>query len=280
MAALSFEQIHQRLTSRFGEAIGALQPPKKDPFCTFAPAKLLEICRFLKSDPDLYFDFLEDLTATDHPKENLIRVVYHFYSYRHRHSFIAKAELNRQHPEVDSVELVWKAANWMEREVYDLFGVQFKGHSDLRRILMPDDWVGTPLRKDYSEAGGYRDISNVRDNPLDLYLSMDRQLKAQQPAAPTPATAPAGTTPAAPASGSKPAAPAAAPVPGAKPSAAAASAPGPKPTAAALPVGAPAPAKPTTAAVPVGAPAPTTSSTAAPAAPAAASSAPGSKGGG
>lgn len=191
MAALSFEQIHQRLTSRFGEAIGALHPPKKDPFCTFAPAKLVEICRFLKGDPDLYFDFLEDLTATDHPKENLIRVVYHFYSYRHRHSFIAKAELDRQHPEVDSVERVWKAANWMEREVFDLFGVQFKGHSDLRRILMPDDWIGAPLRKDYSEAGGYRGISNVRDNPLDLYLSMDRELKSQQPAAAAPASGPA-----------------------------------------------------------------------------------------
>jgi len=183
MSALTFEQIHQRLAGKFGEAVGPLQPAKKDPFCTFAPARLLEICRFLKSEPDLAFDFLEDLTATDHPKLNLIRVVYHFYSYPHRHMFIAKAEVNRQISELDSVEQLWKSANWMEREVYDLFGVRFKGHSDLRRILMPDDWVGAPLRKDYSEAGGYRDISNVRDNPLDLYLSMDRELKAQQAAA-------------------------------------------------------------------------------------------------
>src|SRR5712692_7502208 len=136
MAALRFEQIHQKLTSRFGDAIGPLQPAKKDPFCTFAVPRVVEIGRFLKTEPDLYFDFLEDLPATDHPKENLIRLVYHFYSYRHRHLFIAKAELNRAQPDVDSVERVWKAANWMEREVYDLFGVHFKGHSDLRRILM------------------------------------------------------------------------------------------------------------------------------------------------
>jgi NADH-quinone oxidoreductase subunit C len=180
MTALTFEQVHQRLTAKFGEAIGPIQPAKKDAFCTFAPARLLEICRFLKTEPDLSFDFLEDLTATDHPKQNLIKIVYHFYSYRHRQMFIGKVEVNRPDAEVDTVESVWKAANWMEREVYDLFGVRFKGHSDLRRVLLPDDWIGSPLRKDYSEAGGYRDISNVRDNPLDLYLSMDRQLKAEQ----------------------------------------------------------------------------------------------------
>ena len=189
MTALTFEQVHQRLTGQFGDVIGPIQPAKKDAFCTFAPARLVEICRFLKSEPDLWFDFLEDLTATDHPKQNLIKVVYHFYSYRHRHLFIAKVEVNRQDPEVDTVESVWKAANWMEREVFDLFGVRFKGHSDLRRVLLPDDWIGSPLRKDYSESGGYRDISNVRDNPLDLYLTMDRQLKAEQATPEIPADA-------------------------------------------------------------------------------------------
>src|SRR5262244_2988851 len=195
MPALSFENIHQILTKQFGEAIGPLQPAKRDPFCTFAPARLVEICRFLKGQPELSFDFLEDLTATDHPKENLIRVVYHFYSYRHRHLFIAKVELNRTDPQVDSLEPLWKAANWMEREVFDLFGVVFRDHSDLRRILMPDDWVGNPLRKDYTEAGGYQGISNVRDNPLDLYLNMDRQVRAEQAAAQAPAAAasPEGT---------------------------------------------------------------------------------------
>jgi NADH-quinone oxidoreductase subunit C len=130
MSALTSEQIHQRLAARFGGAIGALSPPKKDAFCTFAADRIVEICQFMKSDRELAFDFLEDLTATDHPKENLIRVVYHFYSYPHRHSFIAKAEVNRQTATIATLENVWKAANWLEREVFDLFGVIFKGHSD------------------------------------------------------------------------------------------------------------------------------------------------------
>jgi NADH-quinone oxidoreductase subunit C len=178
MTALTIEQLHERLRARFGEAVGALQLVKRDPFCTFAAGSVVEICRFLKSDPELAFDLLQDLTATDHPKDGLIRVVYHFYSYRHRHMLVAKVELPRAAPEVDSVEPVWKAANWLEREVYDLFGVTFRGHPDLRRVMLPDDWVGHPLRKDYSETGGYQGISNVRDNPLDLYLTLDKQVKA------------------------------------------------------------------------------------------------------
>ena len=195
MPALTFEQIHQKLSAKFGGAVGPPQPANKDPFCTFAPDQLVEICQYLKSDPALAFDFLQDQTATDHPKENLIRLVLHFYSYPHRHMFVAKVELNRDHPEVATLEGVWKAANWLEREIFDLFGVTFQGHSDLRRIMLPYDWVGSPLRKDYSEAGGYRDISNIRDNPLDLYLNLDRQLRAD--AAPAPAAAVAAPPPAA-----------------------------------------------------------------------------------
>jgi NADH-quinone oxidoreductase subunit C len=207
MPVLTLEQIHERLTQKFGSAVGPLAPAKKDAFCVFARPKVVEICRFLKHEPDLFFDFLEDLTATDHPKENLIRIVCHFYSYRHRHSFIAKIELDRNNPEVDTLEGVWKAANWLEREVFDLFGVTFKGHSDLRRIMLPDDWVGHPLRKDYTESGGYRGISNIRDNPLDLYLSMDRQVRDEQAQAAAAAAPPAPAVAAAPPAPATPAAP-------------------------------------------------------------------------
>jgi NADH-quinone oxidoreductase subunit C len=189
MPALTSEQVHQKLVAQFGDAVGSLSSPKVDAFCTFKPSHVVDICRYLKAQPDLAFDFLEDLTATDHPKENLIRVVYHFYSYRHRHLFVAKVELDRSKPEVDTVETVWKAANWLEREVYDLFGVTFVGHSDLRRIMLPDDWIGTPLRKDYVEAGGYQGVSNVRDNPLDLYLNLDREQRVQVAIPPVPAAA-------------------------------------------------------------------------------------------
>jgi NADH-quinone oxidoreductase subunit C len=201
MAALTPEQIHAKLSAKFGDAVGPLQPAKKDPFCTFALDRVIEICRFMKSDPELAFDFLQDETATDHPKDNKIRVVAHFYSYKHRHMFVAKFELDRSKPEMQSLEQVWKAANWLEREIHDLFGVNFVNHTDMRRIMLPYDWVGHPLRKDYSEAGGYHDISNVRDNPLDLYLTLDRQVKAAQAAAApaAPAAAPAPAAPPAPA---------------------------------------------------------------------------------
>jgi NADH-quinone oxidoreductase subunit C len=158
MPALTAEQVQQRLAAKFGDAIGALSPPKKDAFFTIAPAKLLEVARFLKEDPELAFDFLQDLTATDHPKDGVIKVVYHFYSYKHRHLVAAKAHADRAKPELPSLDSVWKAANWMEREVYDLYGVTFTGHPDLRRVLLPDDWVGHPLRKDYEFPLEYHGI--------------------------------------------------------------------------------------------------------------------------
>jgi NADH-quinone oxidoreductase subunit C len=194
MAALTTDQIHQKVAAKFPEAVGPILAAK-DPFCVVRTDRLVEVCQFLKSDPELAFDFLEDQTATDHPKENLIRLVLHFYSYKHRHLFKMKVELDRSKPEVDTLENVWKAANWMEREVYDLFGVNFKGHSDQRRIMMPDDWVGTPLRKDYVEAGGYQGISNIRDNPLDLYLNLDREVRAATSVPVAAPAAPTATTP-------------------------------------------------------------------------------------
>lgn len=169
---LSSEEIHARLSARW--ALGPLQPPRKDAFCVVGADCLIEVANFLKTDPALSFDFLQDLTATDHLAEQLIRIVYHFYSYRHHHIFILKVELPRATPTVESISKIWNAATWLEREVFDLFGVGFTGHPDLRRIMLPDDWIGHPLRKDYVEAGGYQGISNVRDNPLDLFLAADK----------------------------------------------------------------------------------------------------------
>ncbi len=188
MNALSREQIHTVLAARLGEALGPLMAAK-DPFAVVRADRLVDAARLLRDDPALHFDFLQDLTATDHPKEALIRVVLHFYSYQHRHLFVLKVEVPRSAASVPSLTPLWPAANWMEREVFDLFGVQFEGHPDLRRILTPEDWKGHPLRKDYVEQGGYHDISNVRDNPLDLYLQLDRARRvpviAPVPAAPT-----------------------------------------------------------------------------------------------
>src|SRR3954464_8116083 len=199
------EEIQQVLAAKFGESVGALQPAKQDPWVLVKPEAIAEVCRFLKDDPRTRMDSLMNLTAVDWPKRNNIDVVYHLFSYAHRHVFVLKVQLDRAAPVVPSGEIVWKAADWLEREQFDLLGVQFTGHPDLRRVLLPDDWVGHPLRKDYSEAGGYQGISNVRDNPLDLYLNLARMGRAQQPApaapAPAPAPAAAAAKPAEPAKG-------------------------------------------------------------------------------
>jgi NADH-quinone oxidoreductase subunit C len=179
-------EIHERLKGRFGDDVGPLSEPKIDQHCAVKAERIVEICRFLKTEAGLDFDFLEDLTAVDWPKKNVIEVVYHLVSYKHRHVFKLKVEADRAAPVVPTVEVVWKTANWFEREVYDLFGVSFPGHPDLRRIMLPDDWIGHPLRKDYQEAGGWHGISNLRENPLVELKRLDDAARAEKAAAAGP----------------------------------------------------------------------------------------------
>jgi NADH-quinone oxidoreductase subunit C len=110
--------------------------------------------RHLRDAPDAAFDFCSDITATDWPprKEARFDLVYCLYSTRHRQRVRVKARVSDTQP-VPSATAVWPAANWLEREVYDMFGVNFTGHPDRRRILMPDDWQGFPQRKDYPLEG-------------------------------------------------------------------------------------------------------------------------------
>ncbi len=193
---MTTQELHQHLKEKLGDDVGPLSEPKIDPFCVVPAARIVEVCRLAKQDPALELDFLEDLTAVDWPKRNVIEVVYHLFSYRHRHGIVLKVEADRAAPRVPSVEGVWKAANWFEREVYDLFGVEFAGHPDLRRIMLPDDWVGHPLRKDYQEAGGYHGIGNTREDPLVELKRLDD--KARAAAGPlSPATPPTPPAPAA-----------------------------------------------------------------------------------
>lgn len=186
---MTTQEIHERLKARFGDDVGPLSEAKIDPFAMVKRERIVEVCRFLKAEAGLEMDFLEDLTALDWPKRNVIEVVYHLLSYRHRHGIVLKVEADRAAPSVPTVECVWKTANWFEREVYDLFGVDFPGHPDLRRIMLPDDWVGHPLRKDYQEAGGWHGIGNTRENPLVELRRLDEKRKAEK--APAPAAAPA-----------------------------------------------------------------------------------------
>ena len=183
------EEVCTQLKARFGEAVGALSETKGDRFVVVKGEKIADVCKFLKDTTGLEFDYCQDITAVDWPVRKVIEVVYHLYSLVHRHGLVLKAETDRDKPTIATVEGVWKAATWLEREIYDLFGVNFEGHSDLRRILMPDDWVGYPLRKDYQEAGGYHGIGNERPDPLvQLSKVTDEKRKAIAAAAAAAAT--------------------------------------------------------------------------------------------
>ncbi len=110
------------------------------------PQELLSLAKKLKAEGYTYFSFL---TAIDGKDKFLLR--YRLSSIENSKSIVLKLKINKNNPAVDSLSSIWAGANWQEREVYDLFGVNFKGHPDLRRILLPEDWKGHPLRKDYQD---------------------------------------------------------------------------------------------------------------------------------
>ena len=117
-----------------------------------APAKITSVCGFLKYDQK--FIRLSTVTAVDrYPSEPRFEVVYHLHSIERKERVRLKCRLRAGHAEIESVTGVWAGANWYEREVFDLFGIRFLNHPDLRRIMMPDDWSGHPLRKDYPITG-------------------------------------------------------------------------------------------------------------------------------
>jgi NADH-quinone oxidoreductase subunit C len=117
-----------------------------------APARIVSVCGFLKHDRG--FVRLSTVTAVDrYPSEPRFEVVYHLHSIEHNERVRLKCRLPGEHPLIESVTSVWRSADWYEREVFDLFGIRFAGHPDLRRIMLPDDWEGHPLRKDYPITG-------------------------------------------------------------------------------------------------------------------------------
>lgn len=115
-----------------------------------------EACSILRDDPGLQFNFLADVTCVDwYPSDPRFEVVYHLFSIPKKSRVRLKVKLGSDDPSVESITSVWPAANYFEREVFDLFGIRFEGHPYLRRIMMPENWEGHPLRKDYP-VEGYR----------------------------------------------------------------------------------------------------------------------------
>ena len=150
------DEIAAALAERFPEKVLETKLDGPTPFVVLEPAVVLEASRFLRDDPRLQMDHLELLGAVDY--KDRIEVVYVANSMQHRHRIMWKCKLPRENPRIETVESVWAVANWHEREAYDMLGVVFEGHSDLRRILCPDDWEGYPLRKDYKYPTRYRDM--------------------------------------------------------------------------------------------------------------------------
>ena len=139
----------RKLRERFPEAILSAKSFRNEITVVVTPSEIVRVCRHLKEDPDLRYDFLSDLTAVDRLREHpRFEVVYHLYSLQFKRRVRLKV-LVEEGEAVPSVTQVWGTADWHEREVYDMFGVGVEGHPDLRRILMPEDWEGHPLRKDY-----------------------------------------------------------------------------------------------------------------------------------
>jgi NADH-quinone oxidoreductase subunit C len=123
------------------------------------PDDLVNVCLELFQNENVYFDMLSCITGIDNgPEAGTMEIAYNLYSIPFNHHLMLKIKLQREKPDVESISHIWKTADWHEREIFDMYGISFKNHPDLRRILMPADWTGHPLRKDYKHQEYYRDI--------------------------------------------------------------------------------------------------------------------------
>jgi NADH-quinone oxidoreductase subunit C len=161
---MNFEDIKNIILDQFGENALSIQNQKtSQPQLQIESNLLIEVCTFLAEDSRLFFDYLSCITCIDNGLEKqTMEVLYHITSIPYQHSIVLRVILQPQ-PEtgkasIPSVTNIWKTANWHERESFDLVGIHFEGHPDLRRILLPNDWLGFPLRKGYKEQEFYHGI--------------------------------------------------------------------------------------------------------------------------
>ena len=136
---------------------GAFDGEQNSDWVQLKPKNWFEIAKWLKEDSDSYFDSLQCNTGFD-LGEGILESRYNLHSMKHLHSIEIRIKVSVEKPDIPSVESIWRVADWFERETYDMFGINFTGHSDLRRILLPEDWEGWPLRKDYKEQETYHGI--------------------------------------------------------------------------------------------------------------------------
>ncbi len=143
----------KKIVQRFPETSEIPVPDKyvrdPEPQLRIPAVKLREVAKYLKTDPETLFDLPIHMTAVDYIKDNIFELVYALYSTKKKHGIIVKVQIPRNSPEVDTVMDIWSGMDWQEREVFDLFGITFKGHTYLKRIMMWEGFPGYPLRKDY-----------------------------------------------------------------------------------------------------------------------------------
>lgn len=146
-----------KLQRELGESVLGVEEFRGQTSVTLDREAIVNACQMLRDDPELDFNFLAALTAVDYwPSEPRFKIVYQLYSLANKEFIGLRAQLTNESPEISTIESIYPNANWHEREVFDMFGVTFKDHSDQRRIIMPYDWEGHPLRKDYPL--GYEEV--------------------------------------------------------------------------------------------------------------------------
>lgn len=142
-----------RLSERFGDAVVSVHSDLGDHTALVKRERIVEVMTFLRDDPALKFDFAMDLTGVDYLGETpRFEVVYHLYSLEKKARVRVKARLPEEDPTIDSLVGVWEGLNWYEREAFDMYGIRFNGHPDLKRILLYEEFQGHPLRKDYPKT--------------------------------------------------------------------------------------------------------------------------------
>lgn len=156
---MAFEKILAVIKESSKHAEPAVDESSSPTTVTVSLYDLRSVCQSLHTHPDTYFDMLSCLTGIDNgPQASTVEVVYTLYSIPYHRHLNLRVILRRDEPVIDSIAHIWRTANWHEREAFDMLGIHFTDHPDLRRILMPADWAGYPLRKDYQQEGYYRDI--------------------------------------------------------------------------------------------------------------------------
>jgi NADH-quinone oxidoreductase subunit C len=152
------QEIIKLIQQQVADGVIAADAEGLHPHVRILPERLREVCSYIKNEPQLNVDLLRCISAIDWPQQAQIELSYDLLSLQFNHALAIKVMLDRTRPEIDSVSSVWPAADWHEREAFDLMGVIFMNHPDPRRILMPDDWSGYPLRKDYQDLTEYHGL--------------------------------------------------------------------------------------------------------------------------